>query len=690
MDVRLTEQPTTGPTPWLGAFSHPAFAIVWTASTFALLGIAMYDTAAGWLMTTLDLDPFDISLLHAATTLPIFLFTLPAGAITDIVDPRRMIIAVSYAIAALMAIFAAIVSLDFASPLILLLTTFVLSAAWSLNIPAWLSIVPLLVPKSNIPGAMAANGVGYNVSRTIGPALGGLIIVKFGVAAPFWIFVAVNLAVIAALTWWRAPVRRTASLPAERLSSALRTGLRHAANNRLFWATLARTLSIYPFNGAYWGLLPLIARRTGEGAQHYGLLLSAISIGAILGSLKQKKLRERLGADRLIALGTILTASALTLFAFAHGLGLALLACLVAGVAWVTNLTTLFTSAQNVLPDWVRGRGLAVFLTVIFGTMTLSSAVWGEIAAKTGLPTALLMAAGGAIAAIPLTSRWKLQHSEALDLSPSQHWGKPHTHEEVDNDRGPVLVKIEYRIDPKDRAAFLRALDELGFERRRDGAFAWGVFEDAGEFGRYEETYLIELWLELLHLRERVTNADRLLEDEIREMLVAPPRIEFLIAAERGEQVRDRAHRAGRSVAICAFSSSTRTRWRRASSPRCTRVSSRPCAPADISSTISTSTPSGSTRSCRANRCAPTSIRRPTRAKSNRMLSACAPPRRSSWCFRCGSTACRRSCKGISSGCFCPASRCASTKPGSSTPIYGTSSAWPRSRPMARAGATSP
>ena len=253
-----------------------------------------------------------------------------------------------------------------------------------------------------------------------------------------------------------------------------------------------------------------------------------------------------MGADRLVALGTILTALALTLFAFAHELALVLCACLLAGVAWVNNLTCLYTSAQNVLPEWVRGRGLAIFLTVIFGTVALSSAAWGDIAAKTGLPTALLLAAGGAIAAIPLTWRWTLEQSAALDLSPSQHWGKPQTHEEIDNARGPVLVKIEYRIDPKDRIAFLRALDELGFERRRDGAFAWGVFEDAGEFGRYEETYLIESWLELLHLRERVTNADRLLEDEIREMLVAPPRIEFLIAAERGEQVqRARTEAAG-------------------------------------------------------------------------------------------------------------------------------------------------
>ncbi len=540
MDFHIPREPATDAPSRLGAFAHPAFAIVWVASTCALLGIAMYDTASGWLMTTLNVDPFEVSLVHAATMLPMFLFTLPAGAIADIVDPRRMIIAVSYAIAALMAVFAAVVSLDFASPVLLLVTTFVLSAAWALNTPAWLSILPLLVPKPEIPGAIAAHGVGYNLGRTVGPALGGLLIVKFGLVAPFWIFVAANLAVIAALTWWRAPARQTASLPAERLSSALRTGLRHAANNRLLWATLARTMAIYPFTAAYWGLLPLIARRTGEGAEHYGLLLSAVSLGAILGSLKHGKLRERLGPDRLVAVATVITATALTLFAFAHDLPVALSAAVLAGIAWVTNLTCLYTSAQNVLPDWVRGRGLAIFLTVVFGTMTLCSALWGDIAAKTGLPSALLLAAAGAIVAIPLTWRWKLQQSAALDLSPSQHWGMPQTHEEIDNNRGPVLVKIEYRIDPKDRTAFLRALDELGFERRRDGAFAWGIFEDASEFGRYEETYLIETWLELMHLRERVTNADRVLEDEIRDMLVAPPRIEFLIAAERGQRVRHR------------------------------------------------------------------------------------------------------------------------------------------------------
>ena len=518
---------------WLGAFAEPAFAVIWVASTIAMIGIAMYDTASGWLMTMLDLNPLDVSLVHAAANLPMFLFTLPAGAIADIVNPRRLIIAVSCAAAALIALFAGLVSFKLASPALLLLTTFLLSAAWALNSPAWLSILPNLVSKSDLPGAMAANGVGYNLSRTIGPALSGFVIANFGVSMPFWAFVAANLVVIAALLWWRGPCKETGSLPAERLSSAVRTGLRHAINNRLLRATLVRTLAVYPFAAAYWGLLPLIARRTGQGAEHYGLLLSMISAGAIFGSIAQRVFRDRIDLDWMVVLGTIGTAAALAVFSWSQNFGVVLAACFCAGTAWVIILTSLYVSAQNVLPDWVRGRGLAIFLTVIFGTTTVSSAAWGQVAARYGLSEALFLSAVGILIAIPLSWPWKLQRSGAVDLSPSLHWNPPTSAEAIADDRGPVLVKIEYLIDPQDRTRFLRALDELGEERRRDGAFAWGVFEDMSEFGQFEEGYLIESWLELKHLRERVTNEDRVLEDEISEMLIQPPRIEFLVAAER-------------------------------------------------------------------------------------------------------------------------------------------------------------
>ncbi len=209
------------------------------------------------------------------------------------------------------------------------------------------------------------------------------------------------------------------------------------------------------------------------------------------------------------------------------------------------------------LPDWVRGRGLAVFLTVIFGTMTVSSAAWGQIAGQVGLSDALILAAIGLVFAIPLSWTWRLEQGETIDLTPSLHYQAPRTAEAVGDDRGPVLVKIVYRIDPQDRMKFLRALDELGEERRRNGAFAWGVFEDMAEFGRFEEAYLIETWLELMHLRQRVTREDQLLEDAIEAMLLEPPHIEFLVAPERRTH-RRQASRAGAGVRrVCGFSSST-------------------------------------------------------------------------------------------------------------------------------------
>jgi MFS family permease len=535
------QQSPTDVRSWLGVLAHPAFTVIWVASTIALIGLAMYDTASGWLMTTFDLNPFDVSLLHAAASLPMFLFTLPAGAIADIVNPRRIIIAVSAAVAALIAAFAGLVSFDLASPTLLLLTTFLLSAAWALSSPAWLSILPSLVPRSDLPGAIAANGVAYNVSRTVGPALCGYVIANFGMSTPFWAFVVANFGVIAALLWWRGQCKETAGLPAERLNSAVRVGIRHAANNRLLRATLVRTLAVYPFAAAYWGLLPLIARRTGHGAEHYGLLLSMISAGAVFGSVAQRRLRDKVDLDWMVAIGTIATAVALGVFSATQEFSIVLAGCFFAGVGWVVILTSLYVSAQNVLPEWVRGRGLAIFLTVIFGTMTVCSAAWGQIAGKIGLSEALLVSAVCVLVAIPLSWRWKLQQSEALDLSPSLHWDPPRSAGEIADERGPILVKIEYRIDPNDRTRFLRALDELGEERKRDGAFAWGIFEDMSEFGRFEEGYLIESWLELKHLRQRVTVEDRILEDEISEMLLKPPRIEFLVAAESMSRARPRA-----------------------------------------------------------------------------------------------------------------------------------------------------
>ena len=528
--VGMSEQPAAS--AW-GAFAYPAFAVVWVADVAALIGVAIYDAASGWLMTTLNAEPQAVSSVQVATNLSMFLFTLPAGALADIVDSRRCLIAVSAGVAVLMAAFGALVAFGLATPALLVATTFILSGALALNGPAWLAIVPGLVSRAELDGAVAAGGIGYNLSRVIGPALGGFAIVTFGLSSPFLIFAAANLVAIACLLWRRPRRRRKESLPAERLTSAIRVGLRHAASNPPLRATMIRAAAIYLFVSAYLSLLPLIARaQVAQGPRFYGILLCAISVGAILGSLVITPLKARLGPDRVVAFGSLATAVALVLFGLARGPALALVACVLAGAAWTLVLTSLYVAAQDSLPDWVRGRGLSIFLTVIFGSMTIGSLVWGEVAAVAGIPAAQYLAAAGALIAIPLTWRWDIGAAERFDVAPARDWRPPTLRRAVDDDEGPVMVSVDYRVDPAKRDAFLAALAQLGLERRREGGFAWGIFEDGIEEGRFVESYLIDSWLEFRHLRERVTNCDLMLEEQIRALLTAEPRIAFLIAPE--------------------------------------------------------------------------------------------------------------------------------------------------------------
>jgi MFS family permease len=538
VSLELSSNPTSTEAPatrW-GAFGHVAFTVIWTASMISNVGIAMFDTASGWYMTNLSRDPMTVSLVQAATSLPLFLFTLPAGALTDIVDPRRLLIVVEFGVALVSAVFAVLVAFGYTTPDLLLAVTFLLGCGGALCAPGWVSITPLLVPRRDLDQAVAANTVGYNLSRAVGPALGGLAIAAFGVALPFWIYAASNVVILSALFWWRQPRRAGDGLPTERLISAVRTGIRHARNNSHLHSTLVRTVAFFPFASAYWALLPLVARaQMTQGPQFYGLLLGAIGVGAIVGSLLLNGLKARLGPDGLVAVSTVGTAVALVGLGLAHDAAMALTACFLAGLTWTLALAGLYVSAQVALPDWVRGRGLAIFLTVIFGASALGSALWGQIAGWQGLSVAHFVAAAGIMLFIPLTWRFKLQTGLGVNLTPSLHWRAPRVAVDIGLRQGPVLITVEYHIDPKDHVVFLQGMEEVGRERKRDGAFAWGVFEDlsAGP-GHFLETFLIESWLELIHLRERVTQADKMMEERVRRLLIVnPPKATFLIAPKR-------------------------------------------------------------------------------------------------------------------------------------------------------------
>jgi MFS family permease len=517
--------------PW-SALQQRTFRWLWIAAVVSNVGGWLYNAASGWLMTSLDADPFIVSLVQVANSLPLFLFALPAGALADMIDKRRFILALEILTTVLCAVFAALVALNRVTPALLLLFIFLVGTLGAVETPAWQAITPLLVPKSSLSSAVALSSLGVNISRVIGPALAGVIILAAGIAAPFWLNAVSNLGVIVVLLWWRPPVQPARVLPPEHLSGAMRAGLRYARNHGPLRAALARAVGFFLFASCYWALLPVLARtQLHGGATLYGVLLGVLGAGAVAGALVLPRLKSRLGADRLVVLGELGTALALVLFALAHSAPLALLACLLAGSCWIAVLAILNVSAQLALPEWVRGRGLAVYAMAFFGTLSLGSACWGFIGARLGLAPAHLIAAAGALLAIPLTWRWKLLSGAGQDLSPSMHWPAPVLAQAVQGDAGPVLVSIQYRIDPKDREAFLAALTRYARTRRRDGAYSWGVFQDTAHIDRFVETYLVDSWLEHLRQHERVTRADRALEDRVLAFTREAPRITHYIAA---------------------------------------------------------------------------------------------------------------------------------------------------------------
>jgi MFS family permease len=534
----------TAGSPW-SPFRYATFTVLWTATVVSNIGTWMYNAASGWLMTSLNPDPLIVSMVQAATSLPVFLFALPAGALADIVDKRRLLLFVEAAITAVAAIFAAFVWFGLVTPGNLLLFVFLIGAGSALMAPAWQSIVPQLVPKRDLTPAVAANSVGFNLSRAVGPALGGIIAAGLGIAAPFWLNALSYLGIIGALLWWRSPRKGPRHLPAERFTGAIRAGFRYARYNRHFRAALMRAVGFFVFSSAYWALLPLVARnRIAGGPEVYGILLGAIGGGAVGAALCLPWLKAHLGPDRLVAAGTLGTAVALILFGLARDVRMALVASVIAGVFWITVLASLNVSAQFALPDWVRGRGLAMFVTVVFGAMTLGSAVWGKVAGIVDLPVAHFIAAAGALLTVPLTRRWKLQTGPEIDLTPSMHWPVPLITREIEHEQGPVLVVVEYRIDPRNREEFLAALEEFAHERRRDGAYAWGIFEDSSEEGRFLETFLVESWLEHLRQHERVTHADRVLQDAVHRFHAqgTPKVTHFVSAAPRGGHIAKEKH----------------------------------------------------------------------------------------------------------------------------------------------------
>lgn len=518
--------------PSLSPLAGRVFRVLWIATIASNLGTWMQDVGESWLMVSFTKSPILVALVETAGSLPVVLLALPAGALADVVDRRRLLLTTQIWMVIIAASMGVLTITGLMSPWLLLSLTFTLGLGAALNSPAWQAIVPELVPHNELPAAMTLTSVAFNVSRAVGPAIAGLLVAAAGSGAVFLLNAASFLGVIVVIYKWdRSPEKQTT--PREHIWGAMRAGVRYARHAPEVQAVLIRTAVFIFCASALWALLPLQTRtKLGLGAVGYGLLLGCLGTGALLVAGLLSRLRSMFSNNTLVALASVLFAAGSLVLAHSGLVLLTAAAMVFAGAAWTTCMSSFNTAAQTVAPAWARGRVLALFSLVLLGGLAVGSAAWGGLATRFGIANSLDLAALGLIVGLVSSLRYRLIRLEDFSLTPWVHWPEPVVVDQPGPDEGPVLVTVEYRIDPQQEHEFRRAMRDMRRVRRRDGAFRWGLYSDTGDPGRFVETFVVESWGEHLRQHTRITEADRKIEERVFSFHLGdnPPKAKHLIA----------------------------------------------------------------------------------------------------------------------------------------------------------------
>lgn len=530
-------RPTARASVWQ-ALSHRVFFWLWIAALVSNIGTWMQNVGAAWLMTSLSPSPLLVALIQTASSLPILLLALPAGALADIVDRRRLLILSQALMLAAAGALSWLTILHLTTPILLLVLTFALGLGSALNAPAWQAMIPELVPRDDLTAAIALGGINYNAARAIGPALGGIVVAWAGAGATFALNAVSFLAVIAVLYQWER-VPHPGLLPAERMLGAIRAGLRYVRHAPALRATLVRTAAFTLGGSAVWAVLPLVARfELRLQASGYGLLLACFGTGAILGGASLPRLAQIISRNVLSCVTSAVFAVSMLALSRTTGVTAACVVMAVNGASWTMTMSMLNVAAQLSVPGWVQGRALSCYQIVLQGAMAGGSALWGFAASALGVRASLLYASITVVIGLLAMVRFRLIGDEELALDPAPHPAPPLS-DEIDPDSGPVLVTVEYIIEPERAAEFARAMQPLRRVRLRDGAIFWGLFFDTTQPGRFVEYFLVESWLEHLRQHERGVLADVELEQRARSFHVgtSPPVVSHQVSVEAIEKL---------------------------------------------------------------------------------------------------------------------------------------------------------
>jgi len=505
---------------------HGGFRGLWSAALFAYVAFWMQTVAGAWLMISLHASPLLVALMQTAASLPMFLWSLPAGVLADLFDRRRLILGTQGLICATMALLAVLSFADAIGPAGLLMLTFVIGTGLALNGPAWQAAMSESVPRDELAQALTLVGIAYNIARAVGPAAAGAVQAFSGPGAVFAInAVAYGAALL--LVWRVRPPTPAMHLPPERLLSGMRTGLQYAANASAVRSPLLRTAAFMFPASALWALLPVLGQaQLGVSAGGFGVLIGSLGLGAIVAGLAMPAVRSRAPLNATVVGTSLLYALACALVALIHSLWLLCPLLMVAGFAWSTGLTLLNAALLTSVPSWVRSRTIALNLLVTQGSMAAGGAVWGFVATHARADGALVASSATLVGAWLWARRYPVRLGEEHDVTLSPSELQPDVGGGLPDEAGPVAVEIRYTIDASTRAAFFDAAETVGVIRRRNGARFWRLYRDLGAEDRYMERFIVDSWIDYQRQLARSTVADQQREDALRSFQRAGEAIE--------------------------------------------------------------------------------------------------------------------------------------------------------------------
>jgi MFS family permease len=524
--------PASPPPPsGLSPLRYPIFRRVWGASTLSNLGGLIQSVGASWLMVSITQSADMVALVQASLTLPVVLLSLVAGAMADNLDRRKVMLGAQVFLFVASLALMSCAWLGWITPWLLLTFTFAIGCGGAFNAPAWQASVGDMVPRAEVPGAVALNSMGFNIARSVGPAIGGIIVAAAGAAAAFAVNAFSYIALIVVLARWR-PAVHPRVLPRESLGLAIGSGVRYVAMSPAIRVVLLRSAVFGIAASAVMALMPVVAKfLLGGGPLTYGLLLGAFGLGAVAGALANARIRLKLSTEATVRWASIGFAIAAAIVGVSHQLLLTMLGMCVAGAGWLLSLATFNVAVQMSAPRWVVARALSLYQMATFSGLAAGSWLWGEVAHDVSVGAALLIAAAVMLASAAL-GRWRpLAQTQELNLDLLRTWKEPNTAVPVDARTGPVVITIEYLIREADIVEFMSAMTDRRRIRRRDGARNWRLLRDLGDPELWIERYETPTWLDYVRHNGRITHHDALIPQRLRALHrgTEPPRVRRMI-----------------------------------------------------------------------------------------------------------------------------------------------------------------